>query len=236
MAIPSEPHLGVLILGDEDIPPAPPADKFYYPHWFPYPVMEQKVEGALSKEVVGGNQALTPLFVAAAKELEQAGAAAITVDCGFSIIYQQALCAAVSIPVITSSLLQLPLIAQMVGPEDRLGLLVYDKQQLTPFHLQCAGFKEGSARLGIVGIEGTATWKNWMTDITTTDLADLEQVTMNACDRLLEEYPDVSHILLECSGFPRFAPAIRKKTGRPVFDWVSLCNYVMSSAAPNKNN
>ena len=230
MATNDKGSLGVLMLGDEDVSPPPPPDKLNYPAWFAYPVIERKVPGAFSREVVGGNRDLAGVFAETAKELEKDGAKAITVDCGFSIIYQQAIADAVSIPVVTSSLLQLPFVSKMVPAGGRLGLMIFDTTKLTPYHFECAGFEEGSVPLGIVGIEGTKTWQHWyIEDPTTTFYDDVEKVTMEAARKLIKDYPDVTHIVMECSGFPRCAPQIRQETGRPVFDWVTLCNYAMGA-------
>jgi hypothetical protein len=86
--------------------------------------------------------------------------------------------------------------------------------------------------LAIGGIQGTVSWKNWVAVNTTTDWQALERDVMGAARKLHRENPDITHWLLECTGFPRFRPLIQAETGRPVFDWVSLCNHLMESAPP----
>jgi len=222
-------QLGVLKLGEVDRSPPPPPNSFSYPDWFGFPVIELEVPGTPAREVVGGNMELAKVFAIAAHKLEQRGASVITVDCGYSVIYQQAISQAVSVPVVTSSLLQLPRIGQLVPAGGRIGLVVFDKPRLTPLHLACAGFTEGGVPLGVVGIEGSNTWKNWLAEEVTTDYNDLVDVTINASRQLITQYPDVTHILLECTGCPRCAEQIQSETGLPVFDWVSLVKSAMDS-------
>ncbi|MGH7330398.1 MAG: aspartate/glutamate racemase family protein, partial [Polyangiaceae bacterium] len=54
------------------------------------------------------------LFIDAARRLEQRGASLITTSCGFLILFQAALQAAIRVPVVTSSLLAVPLLASVL--------------------------------------------------------------------------------------------------------------------------
>jgi len=220
--------LGVLTLANTDSSPPPPADTVFYPDWFSHPVIEHAVPDAYARKIISGDQSLTDNFVQAARTLEKKSASAITILCGYSIIYQQAIADAVSIPVITSSLLQLPMISAMIPPHGRIGIVVFDKSQLTDNHFACAGFKKGTVPIAVAGIEGTNTWKNWIADKTTTDYDDLSKVTLDRTQQLLKQHPDITHLLLECTGFPFCSAHIRKVTGLPVFDWSTLCNYTMA--------
>lgn len=49
--------------------------------------------------------------------------------------------------------------------------------------------------------------------------------------RLVEEHPDVRSILLECSDLPPYAHAVQAATGRPIFDFITMINYVRQSIA-----
>ena len=69
-----------------------------YPATSPQRVVREKAAGLL------------PDFTAAAKELAALGADGITTNCGFLSLYQKELAAAVSVPVATSSLMQVPMI------------------------------------------------------------------------------------------------------------------------------
>ena len=46
---------------------------------------------------------------------------------------------------------------------------------------------------------------------------------------LCEKHPEIDAILLECSDLPPYAAAIQKVTGLPVFDFITLANWVESA-------
>lgn len=220
--------LGVLMLANKDVSPPPPEGTEFYPDWFSYPLKEKVVPGALAREVIAGDLALVDSFVKTAQQLEQEGVSALTVLCGFSVIYQKAIADAVSIPVVTSSLLQLPYIGSLVPDGGRIGLLVFDKQQLTDYHFECAGFDKTRTPIAIVGIDGSKSWQNWINDTTTTDFEDLENTILNGVRQLMADYPDITHLLLECTGFPHCSAKAAAMTGLPVYDWATLCNKTMA--------
>ena len=73
---------------------------------WPFPVLYRVVRGASPERVVlGGATGLLPDFIAAARELVDQGAEAITTNCGFLALFQAELAAAVGVPVATSALL-----------------------------------------------------------------------------------------------------------------------------------
>ncbi len=226
--------LGILALCDPwDAPPQPPPTLFQEADWFGYPTVEAKVAGATAQAVVTGAAGLTPAYVDAARRLEQAGASAITADCGFAIVHQHAVRDSVSIPVATSSLLLLPLLLHLLPQGRKLGLLTFDAGQLSAGHLRRAGVPEGSLDAIVIrGIEGSASWANWMAPVVTTEWSRLEQDVMGAARALAQAHPDIGLWLLECTGFPSFRDLIRAEFGQPVFDWVSLCDLLMGASVP----
>ena len=46
---------------------------------------------------------------------------------------------------------------------------------------------------------------------------------------MCQQHPDIKAILLECSDLPPYAAAIQKATGLPVFDFITLANWVASA-------
>ena len=114
-------RLGILML--EARFPRIPGDMGNAGTW-PFPVLYKVVSGASPQRVVAEKAAgLLPNFVAAAKELEALGADGITTNCGFLSLYQKELAAAVSVPVATSSLMQVPMIQSTLPAGRRVGVL-----------------------------------------------------------------------------------------------------------------
>ncbi len=223
--------LGVLALADPSEPPVPtPAHFFGNAEWFGFRTLYRAVPGAFAHRVVRGSPELAAAYAATARELEKEGAVAITANCGYAIAYQEAVRNAVSVPVACSSLMLLPFVKGLLPRGGRIGLLCFDATCLTPEHLAMAGASQ-DLPLAIAGIEGTTSWSNWMAPRTKSDWVALEIDVMGAARRLLQEHPEITHWLLECAGFPRLRRLLIAEMQRPVFDWVTLCNLIMESAA-----
>ena len=58
------------------------------------------------------------------------------------------------------------------------------------------------------------------------------QEVVAAARRLLQRHPEVGAIVCECANFPRHSRAIREATGLPVFDAVTLVNWLHASVNP----
>src|SRR4051794_10566870 len=112
--------LGVLML--DTLFPRIPGDVGNALTW-PFPVQYKIIKGATPYRVTDPDPdpELLPPFIEAARELEAEGVGAITTSCGFLAIFHRELAAAVSVPVATSSLLQVPLAARLIRPDQRVG-------------------------------------------------------------------------------------------------------------------
>src|SRR5205807_10461921 len=97
--------LGILML--ETRFPRPPGDVGNALTW-PFPTHYRVVKGAHPSRIMGRDPdpGLLAPFLDAARELEAHGVRAITTSCGFLAVFQRELASAVSVPVVTSALLQ----------------------------------------------------------------------------------------------------------------------------------
>lgn len=118
-----------------------------------FPVIYKIVKGSVPSEVV--RKRIKPiwlkLYIEAAQELEQTGVKAITTTCGFLALYQEELRNSVTIPVFTSSLMQIPLIYRMLKRDQKIGIITANSQDLTKKHLDNVG--AGLVPTVIVGTE-----------------------------------------------------------------------------------
>ena len=194
---------------------------------FPFPVRYYRVTGADPDLVVRrGAAALLPAFVEGARALEREGVGAITTNCGFLAKFQDALAAAVRVPVFTSSLLVVPLVHRMLAPGQKVGVMSVDASSLTPEHLAGAGIGP-DVPLVIVGMETEKEFTRVMLgnelelDV---DLAREEHVRV--ARRLVTDHPDVGAIVLECTNMPPYTADIQRVTARPVFDVTTLVRMV----------
>ncbi|HJQ01574.1 MAG TPA: aspartate/glutamate racemase family protein [Jatrophihabitans sp.] len=200
------------------------------PRTFDFPVLYQVVQGATPERVVSqSDPRLIEPFCQAARELEARGAAAITSGCGFLVLFQQQLAAAVSIPVFASSLIQLPMVHRMLLPEQRVGLLVAKKEALTARHLAAIGAQD--VPISVVGLADQPEFREVMLEGRRVELNEqrLEAEVLEVIDGLARDTPELGALILECTDVVPFAQPIQQRLGVPVFDIVTLTNSVHAS-------
>ncbi|WP_422446187.1 aspartate/glutamate racemase family protein [Thermoanaerobacterium sp. DL9XJH110] len=193
---------------------------------FDFPVRYKKVEGATSRRVVkDADPALIAPFIEAARELEREGVSAITTSCGFLAIFQEELAGAVRVPVFTSSLLQVPLIYRMLGRNKKVGIMTASKPHLTPLHFKGAGIFD--IPLVVYGMEEKQEFSRvFLQNGETMDANRVREEMVSVARCMVEENPDVGAIVFECTNMPPFRPAVQKAVGLPVFDIVTLTQWV----------
>lgn len=181
---------------------------------FAIPVRHRVVQGASPQRVVReGDPALLPPFIDAARQLVDEGARAITTSCGFLIQFQQALQAALPVPVWTSSLLKLP---ELQAP----GVITVDVLSLGATHLHAAG---ADATVPVVGLAtGGHLQRALLEDLAHIDPQQAEADVVDAARRLVARWPAVHEIVLECTNMPPYAKAVARATRRPVHHIISL--------------
>lgn len=200
------------------------------PATFGFPVRYQVVSGATPDRVVRqADPALLDPFIAAARDLEAAGVAAITTGCGFLVLFQRQLAAAVSVPLYASSLIQLPMVARMLRPGQRVGLLVARKESLTPAHLAAIGGE--SVPVCVAGLAGRPEFSEVIMggQRVELDVKRLRDEVIAESSQLAAEHPDMGALIIECTDLVPFADAIQKQVGVPVFDIVTLTQMVHQS-------
>jgi len=201
---------------------------------WPHPVMFTAVRGATPERVVlQGAKGLLPDFIAAARELVALGAEAITTSCGFLVIFQKEIAAAVEVPVATSSLLQVPWVEAMLPPGKRVGVITASKASLTPAHFAAARMAPDTP---VAGIEnGRELFRVLVKqDKAELDYAAAEQDILDAGRALVAAHPEVGAIVLECTNMPPYAAALQQALGLPVHDVVSLGSYLFGGLRPRR--
>lgn len=198
---------------------------------YQYPVLYKTVpDVTLDRLINQGDESLIDNIIIAAKELENMGVRAITSDCGYMVRYQQKVADAVSIPVILSSLVQLPMLERSIGQQQKIGIICANKQRLTPELLQSAGLNSVD-NVVIHGLEDQPSFRGPILDengVLEPDRIEREVVS-TACEMLAQQ-PNVGPILLECSNLPPYAHAVQLATGRPVFDFTTMIDFYFKAA------
>ncbi len=208
-----------------------------HPETFDFPVRYERVKGAYYETVVvRPSQTVCDKMIHAAKGLEKEGVRAIATGCGFNAIFQKALADAVNVPVFSSSLLQVPVVHRMLKKDQSIGIITADKPHLTDEHLEAVGILS-SIPISIYGIENTDEFSHIRNNPDAVlDSAKMQAEVLAVVQRLLEEHPETGAIVLECTDLPPFSSAIRKMTGLPVFDIVTLIYWVMDALIGNRWN
>lgn len=216
------PHVGILVL--DTAFPRIPGDAGNLSTW-DFPVRTKVVAGAYPRAVIEGDPRLLQPFIEAARELEAEGVHAITTTCGFLALYQEELAGAVNVPVLTSSLLQVPWAYQLLKEGQAVGILTVDARCLTPAHMKAVG-AEGIPTI-IAGTEGGQEFTRVFSgNQTTLDSRLARDDLVEVAQRLVERHPQVGALVLECANMPPYARAIQQATGLPVFDLTTLIRYI----------
>lgn len=164
----------------------------------------------------------------AAQELEREGVAAITSTCGLLAIYQQEIAETVKIPVLISSLLQIPLAYHLLSKDQKVGVITIDSRLLGQEHLKAIGGV--SIPIAIIGLEsGQELNCAILENKKELNIVQAEQDMVGAARRLVEENPTVGAIVLECANMAPYATAVQEAVCRPVFDITTLANFIYQS-------
>ena len=191
---------------------------------FPFPVKYKVVKGVFLSEIVKEKPDISVCerFIEAARELESQGVRAITTSCGYFVYFQDELSKALKVPTFASSLIQVPIVAKMIGKNKRVGIICANSKALTKTHLEKAGIDD-SILVAVKGLDEY--WKPLENKKDPQERLELfEKGLVAVAKDLVNSHPDIAAIVFECTNLPPGAEAVQKATGLPVFDIVTLIN------------
>ncbi len=221
-------RLGILML--EARFPRIPGDMGNAGTW-PFPVLYRVVKGASPDRVVRRRaEGLGEAFAEAAAELVAWGADGITSNCGFLSLFQAEVAARAKVPVAISSLMQVPLVAGLLPPNKRVGIITIDADALTDDHLRAAGVPTDTPVVGTEG--GTELTRVILGNQLELDPVAAERDMLAAGEQLLADHDDIGAIVLECTNMPPYAAALGAATGLPVFDITSFIRWFHAGLVP----
>jgi len=195
---------------------------------YPFPVRFLTVKDASLKRIIKeGDPKLLQPFIDAARQLEREGCQAITTSCGFLVRFQKELAASVNIPVLTSALLQVPLMSVMLPPHKKIGVLTADARSLDPKLFVPPDMDP--ERIVIQGLEDyPAFYDAFPADGPSYVYEDARDDLLAAARKLAAHHPDLGAIVCECTNMPPFTALVARETGLPIFDIITLITYVAS--------
>jgi Asp/Glu/hydantoin racemase len=194
---------------------------------FDFPVRYKVVKNASIDRLLNQRDpALLTPFMDAAKELQDEGVRAITGACGFMALFQKQVADALDIPVFLSSLLQVPFIHRILSKNQKIGIISADSSALTSEHFSNAGITP-DIPVVLAGMENQAEFREAvLLEKGTLDSDQIEQEVVAVAQQMVEASSDIGAIVLECSDLPPYAAAIQAAVGRPVFDFITMIQYV----------
>lgn len=221
-------RLGILILDGSF--PRIPGDVGNALTW-PFPVRYRLIRGATAQRVIHeAARGLLPDFLEAATALQDEGVAGIATTGGYMAIFQKELAAHCKVPVATSSLMQIPLVQNLLPSTKRVGVIAAHGPRLTPEHLVKAG---APADTPVVGTEGgTELSRVLIGNESKLDCALAEKDMIQAAEKLLSENTDVGAIVLECHNMAPYSRALVKRFSIPVYDVYSFLTWFHAGLTP----
>ncbi|RCW44380.1 MULTISPECIES: aspartate/glutamate racemase family protein [unclassified Halanaerobium] len=200
---------------------------------FDYPVRYKLVKGVNFKQLLEKDKSGLEVIIKAAKELERDGVRAITADCGFFALFQKEIAEAVDIPVFLSSLLQIPFISSILDKNSKVGVISAESSKLDDDFLKAVNADPDD--IVLKGMEDKESFrKTVIEECGELDSEQMEKEAVEAAEELVRENPEVKAVLLECSMLPPYAKAIQDKVKLPVFDFITMIDYVFSALVKKK--
>lgn len=200
---------------------------------WPFNVQFRIVKGATPKEITSlkDEKFLAP-FKQAADELVAEGVDGITTTCGFLALYQPQLAAHCPVPVVTSSLLQIPMVTRILPRGKRPAILTFSAAGLTRAHLEAVGV---DPQTPIYGMAPGSEFQRWIRNGENgVAFSTLEAEVVDMAARMTAADPTIGAIVCECTNLAPFTRAMARQTGLPVFDIVTLVHWFHRSLRPER--
>jgi len=201
---------------------------------WPFPVQYKVVRGAVPNKVVDtlNNRDLLQRFLDAADELIDDGVDGITTTCGFLSLFQKELTAHCSVPVATSALLQVPMVARVLPKGKRPAILTFSAESLTVHHLAGVGV---DPQTPVIGMPPDSEFQRSIREgDDSVPIEVLREEVLGVAQKVVESDPSVGAIVCECTNLTPYSHEIKQRLGVPVFDMVTLVHWFHRALRPER--
>lgn len=226
--------IGILLL-DSSLQPYIPGD-VANATTYSFPVRFKIVNGLTGERIMNKDIRLLDQLIEAGRELVEKGVRAIMGGCGFMALYQREAAKQLEVPVFLSSLLQLPFLIKIVGEGWKVGIITANSKVLDDALLREVGVKDMNS-VYIKGMQDKEYYRKTFIEEVVSGWFDSEKVEkelVSAAKEMIKEDSRIKVILLECSDFPPYGAAVQEAVNLPVFDFVTMINYVYSAVVKKK--
>lgn len=190
------------------------------PESWPFPVIVERVAGAYARPIVHGMSRDIGPFVAAGKTLIARGAKAITTTCGFLVRHQRALNDALAVPVLTSTLTQFRRLQGEILAPRRLAILTIDASAMDEDVHRAANIPPDAL------VFSPAPDSHFVSAIldgaVPLNIQRAQREWVDLAQRVQSEHPEIGAWLFECANMPPYSEVVRRATGLPVYDTLSM--------------
>lgn len=201
---------------------------------YSFPVRFQTVKGLSLERVFAKDITMLDSVIEAGKELVKRGVKAVTANCGFMAFFQKELANRLEVPVFLSSLLQVPFISRMLADDEKIGIITANSRILDASLLEKVGI-DSSIPLYIKGLENKENFsKAVLEECGILNSDKIEREVVSTAKEMIQEEPKIKAILFECSNLPPYGAAVQEAVGLPVFDFITMINYVYSAVVKKR--
>ncbi len=198
---------------------------------FDFQVCYEVVDGKFS-DLISGSKEIRDKLVAAVRNLESKGVKAVLGDCGLMTLYQQEMSACSSLPVISSGLILIPLIWNVIGRTGAIGIITGHSAFLSRKHFEGAGVPE-DIPCQVQGMEDESHFSEVVIDSgPALDVDLMRRDILSAVGKLLTRQADIRALLLECSNLATYSKDVYHTFNIPVFDIVAGAKILEYSVNP----
>lgn len=126
-------------------------------------------------------------------------------------------------------MIQIPSVLAWLTPGKKIGIITYNAAQLGPLHFERLGIsKEQAARCYVRGVPAGGSLRDLVGMRGPYNFPDIEAEMMETAKKMVQDYPDIGAIVLECTQMPPFAEAVQRVVGLPVYDVYTMASWFYS--------
>jgi len=198
-----------------------------------FPVHYHIVKNVRPQDVIEGKaENILSVFTQAIDCLVDLGVDGIATSCGFLSILQPQLRAHSRVPIVSSSLMQIPLVQQILPANQTIGIIVSDGEAISDAHFHSIGVTPDLPLMELPP-EGFIR-KHMRENKLNPSYHDQEAEILDLVANMLEKTPSIGAIVCECANLAPYSHAIRARFGLPVYDIVSMIEWFHAGLRPRR--
>lgn len=219
--------VGIVYIDDTNYPMVP--GNVNNASTYDFPVILRTIPNMTQERVFAGDPTIADDIVAMGQYLVQKeGIRALSSGCGFFGNFQKQVSAALDIPVALSPLVMISWISSLIKPDQKIGVLTANGKALTDSLFASCGVPDPS-RLVIRDLYAEPEFSCIMQYRGFFDNDGVRDEVVGKAMEIMEEDVEIGAFLLECSDMPPYAYAIQEATQRPVFDFITMIEFLCRS-------